>query len=246
MYDIDQEVNLLGCLSGWKRKVAQSKELIQRALEIPGRWSVSFSGGKDSTVLLDLALSVNSDLDIIWFDDGWDYPETITFLAETEIRLSKKIIRVPFPLKSKFWKSEIGYGGDDPYCDHTGDMAYSDWIKQFAGSLIGMRKDESTQRLFTLGRSPLYFAQTDKQWHCSPLAPWHTEDIWGYIGANNLAYNQVYRKLFDLGTPLKMSRVGPITSWMVYNYGVIATLKQGWPDLYNRFMAAHPGAGAYT
>jgi phosphoadenosine phosphosulfate reductase len=241
---IDKEIELLGKLRGWSHRLPAAAAMINRAMDIPGRWCVSFSGGKDSTVMLDIALYIKPDLDIVWFDDGWDYPETMDYLVQTENRLSKSIIRVPYPLKAKFWKNS--YGGDDPAYDHVGNMSYANWRSAYCGSLIGMRKQESTQRLFTLAKTALYYAKSDQQWHCSPLADWSTEDIWGYIGANHIPYNQVYRKLYDLGIPLAQSRVGPLTAWMVYQYGAIAILKRGWPELYNRFAARFPEAGQYT
>jgi phosphoadenosine phosphosulfate reductase len=207
---------------------------------------VSFSGGKDSTVLLDLTLAVKPDLDIIWFDDGWDYPETISFLAAVEARLGRRILRVEMPVRSSFWGREIAYGGDDPSYSHACDMDYEAWARQYTGALIGMRKEESKQRYFTLlRRGEVYYHKGLGHWHCCPLASWTWQDVWGYILGNGLSYNPVYDRLEKLGVAPAQARVGPLTAWMVYQYGALATLKRGWPDLYNRFCAAHPEARAY-
>jgi len=241
-----EEIELLGKLNGWKQKTIKARDLILRALDVPGKWSVSFSGGKDSTVLLDMVLKEAPDISIIWFDDGWDYPETHEFLKKTEERIGRKIIHVNSPLTAKFWKTEMTYGGDDPAYPHESDIEYQDWARQFNGSFMGLRREESVQRHFTLAKSSLYYCASFKHWHCSPLANWKWEDIWGYIGGMDIEYNQVYPKLYDMGITLEKSRVGPLTAWMIYQWGSLATIKRGWPDLYNRFMKAFPEARSYT
>jgi phosphoadenosine phosphosulfate reductase len=243
---VKKEIELLSKLSGWKRRVDQAQTFIRQALSIPARWAVSFSGGKDSTVLLDLVLHERPEIEIIWFDDGWDYPETIQFLSDTEHRLSRHIIHVEQPVTSRFWREEIPYRGDDPAYPHPIDMSYLDWRKQITGSLMGMRREESAKRNFTLGRSSLYYQSNLGHWHCSPLANWSWRDVWGYIGANHLDYNPVYNRLYELGVTLSDSRVGPLTAWMVYQYGGLATVKRGWPDMYYRFVSAYPEAAQYS
>jgi len=243
---MQDELALLGRLKTYQFRIEKSRRIINAALEIPARWGVSFSGGKDSTVLLDLVLKEKPELEIVWFDDGWDYPETIQFLASTENRLRKHIIRVPYPLQSQFWKKEANYGGDDPTYSHNFDMTYKDWRGAFMGSFMGMRRDESSRRDFVLKKSPLYFQKTLGHWHCSPLAEWTAKDIWGYIAANDLPFNPVYRKLYSLGVALDEMRVGPLTAWMVWQYGALVYIKRGWPDLFNRFAAQFPEARSYV
>ena len=45
-----------------------------------GQVSVSFSGGKDSTVLLDLARRVYPDIEAVYVDTGLEYPEVTEFV----------------------------------------------------------------------------------------------------------------------------------------------------------------------
>jgi phosphoadenosine phosphosulfate reductase len=242
----EDEIQLLGKLSGWPRKATVARKLILQALTIPIHWAVSFSGGKDSTVLLDLVLAESPEIDIIWFDDGWDYPETIAFLAATEARLGRRILRVEQPVTSRFWRQEIEYRGDDPVYPHPIDLTYDNWRKEYTGSLLGLRKEESSIRKFTLGRAALYYQSSLGHWHCSPLANWGWRDVWGYIGGRGLAYNPVYDRLGELGVSLDQMRVGPLTAWMVYQYGALTLIKRGWPELFNRFIAKYPEVSSYT
>lgn len=243
---ISDEIYLLSRLKNWRRRAEHAKMLILQALTVPVHWAVSFSGGKDSTVLLDLVISIEPEIDVIWLDDGWDYPETLNYIKDTESRIGKKIMRVEQPVQSNFWKNEIKYGGDDPGFEHPIDFTYQEWRLKFGGSFLGLRREESTQRNFTLGKSALYYQSSFGHWHCSPLANWSWQDIWGYIGGNNIPYNPVYDRLAEIGIPLSESRVGPLTAWMVYQYGALAIIKRGWPELYNRFVSAHPGLRQYV
>lgn len=42
---------------------------------------VSFSGGKDSTAVLDLARRVDPAIPVVWFDSGLEFPETRTYIT---------------------------------------------------------------------------------------------------------------------------------------------------------------------
>lgn len=246
MTTLSDEIELLGKLRTYQYKLIKTRRIIENALNIDVSWSVSFSGGKDSTVLLHLLLDYAPDIDIVWFDDGWDYPETREYLHATDMRLKNNFLSVAIPVTASFWKKEIEYTYDDPAYPHNCDMSYDEWKERYIGAFIGMRREESTARFFALRKEPLYYQNEIGHWHCSPLAEWKWQDIWSYIADKCLPYNRVYDKLYNLGVPLSESRVGPLTAWMIWQYGGLAYVKRGWPELYNRFITAHPGARSYA
>ena len=63
-------------------KIAKSKRRIQEWVDYYGEDGVyiSFSGGKDSTVLLDLVRQVNPNIPAVFVDTGLEYPETKEFV----------------------------------------------------------------------------------------------------------------------------------------------------------------------
>ena len=67
-------------------KIAKSKRRIQEWIEYYGEDKVyiSFSGGKDSTVLLDLVRQVNPDIPALFVDTGLEYPETKEFIKSID------------------------------------------------------------------------------------------------------------------------------------------------------------------
>jgi len=84
-----------------------------RIMEWYERWEgkvyISFSGGKDSTVLLDLARRMYPDIDAVFVDTGLEYPEIRAFVKTKDnvIRLTpdmsfdKVIAKYGYPLISK-------------------------------------------------------------------------------------------------------------------------------------------------
>ena len=63
-------------------KILKTKRRIQEWIEYYGedKVYVSFSGGKDSTVLLDLVRQVNPNIPAVFIDTGLEYPETKEFV----------------------------------------------------------------------------------------------------------------------------------------------------------------------
>ena len=73
----------LSIMQGWslekKIKVSQMK-ILEWYREYNGQVFTSFSGGKDSTVLLDLARQVCPDIPAVYVDTGLEYPELRDFV----------------------------------------------------------------------------------------------------------------------------------------------------------------------
>lgn len=72
MLTLEQKVELTG------RKIKEFYD------ELDGKCYVSFSGGKDSTVLLDIARKVCPDIEVVFVDTGLEYPEIRDFVKTKE------------------------------------------------------------------------------------------------------------------------------------------------------------------
>ena len=74
-------------MQGWslerKIQVTQTR-ILEWYIKNNGNVYVSFSGGKDSTVLLDLARRVRSDIPAVFIDTGLEYPEIKAFVKTKE------------------------------------------------------------------------------------------------------------------------------------------------------------------
>ena len=239
-------------LPAFEYKVKRARATIRKAVELQDiRWYIAFSGGKDSQVVLDMVLHDSPSIAIMWGDDGWDYPETLTFLADVESRRGVRIERVKnrgniagfAAWAGRDWQGE-NPGPWDYECTSFDDHSRLIHKLGFDGVFLGLRKEESVRRFFSLVRfGPLHWTKGEQIWHCSPLHDWTTMDVWAYILSHKLEYNPVYDKLSDLGIKPEYQRVGPLISWGEDCY---ATLKRGWPDLFNHFAAEFPEMRCYV
>ena len=106
-----------------KIQVTQTR-IIEWYQKNDGKVYVSFSGGKDSTVLLDLVRRIYPDVPAVFIDTGLEYPELREFVKtiqnvtwlKPEMNFRKVIEKYGYPVISKYVAEEIynarkgGYG----------------------------------------------------------------------------------------------------------------------------------------
>lgn len=88
-----------------------------------GEVSVSFSGGKDSTVLLDIAREMYPDIEAVFVDTGLEYPEIRKFVKtfdnvtwlKPEMRFDEVITRFGYPAISKSVSHNVAIARRNPY-----------------------------------------------------------------------------------------------------------------------------------
>lgn len=148
------------------------------------RCVVAYSGGKDSTVLLDLALKTQPDISVYHWDHG-------SQLMPREVE--KEIIDHAYKLGAK----ELVVNSS--LAVERGDMRenWSGWYGVFWASLakkvgeygwevqlVGLRSEESSKRRAKVRRPT--------RGECYPLADWGWRDVWAYIVSNGLPYPSLY------------------------------------------------------
>ncbi len=99
-------------------KIRMTKERIRKWYEYwDGNVYVSFSGGKDSTVLLHLVRSLYPDVEAIFSDTGLEYPEIRSFVMKQEnvtvikpkMNFKQVITKYGYPLPTKEIARKIYY-----------------------------------------------------------------------------------------------------------------------------------------
>ena len=140
-------------------KVRATQRRIAEWLETFPDARVSFSGGKDSTVLLNIARSVKSDIKAVFSNTGLEYPEIVEFVKTLDnveiVRPKYSFLEVVqkygYPVVSKRMAQYIG----------EVQRTKSDYLRTLR--LEGIRKDGSI--------SPMARISKKWQWLCSSDIP---------------------------------------------------------------------------
>ncbi|MDV0447098.1 Phosphoadenosine phosphosulfate reductase [Methanosarcinaceae archaeon Ag5] len=160
---------------------------------------VSFSGGKDSLVVLDLATqalqnkSKPTPFTAVFFNTGIDYPETIefarNFCAERSIPFKE------FDAGDDFWKTlkKLDHPTKDSrWCCKVCKLNSGNKLGggQDHISLDGKRKHESFMRarIPAMDTNP----NVEGQLNVFPIRDWRAIEVWLYINWRKLPYNPLY------------------------------------------------------
>lgn len=165
--------------SSLHEKIMHAKRLM-REYEPPEGYSLSFSGGKDSVVMLDLAKRAGVKYTAKFLTTTIEHPETLEFIKnfpELEIvppraTISDLIVKKGFPPMRRY-----------RYC--TGELKSRAGAGYF--NLIGIRAEESRKRA-----AYTQVKDTGSDRHLYPIFDWTEKDIWLYIGRYRLPYHPLY------------------------------------------------------
>jgi 3'-phosphoadenosine 5'-phosphosulfate sulfotransferase (PAPS reductase)/FAD synthetase len=172
----------------YKRKVNQSKQMLTDLIH-NHKCIVLYSGGKDSLVLLHMALIIEPNIPVYHFSAGYDY--------------DSKQIKQPKEVTKELTKIALELGVDPNKLFVRGQRDPSS--KRFFGNLfkimkerninieiLGIRAEESITRRERVSNQLI---QKEGQRFVSfPLKWWTWRDIWAYIVTNNLPYFSLYDK----------------------------------------------------
>ncbi len=167
--------------------------LFTRKLSSKGKLIISFSGGKDSSVLLDLVKRSDVDYKIYFNDTGLELPETVSFVN----RVGPDIVG---EAGDSFWENVEKFGPparDYRWCCKVIKLAPTyRALKQFspAITLVGQRRFESIAR----SRSP---AVWKNPWmpgftSASPINDWSALAVWLYSWLKGVELNPLYYQGF--------------------------------------------------
>lgn len=223
--------------SSYRRKLRSARGIVHQAVSLGEPSYVALSGGKDSTVVYNLARECWPEIPAVWSDDEWWLPETLEYIHRLQAAgLDVRQIRTN--ARHTDWFTIQGdFDGIPDYAHRQG------WRLCY----LGLRQEESSARQVHLRRfGALFFAQVDQTWHCNPIHDWSWRDVWGYIVSEGLDYNRAYDRLEEIGVEPEYQRIGPLAVERALSYGQLMILKRGWPELYNQFVAKYPEARQYT
>lgn len=265
------DIHALRAIAARRRGPQAHRQLLDRIAEHLDEHDgyVSWSGGKDSTVVVDLARQVDPHVPVVFFDSGLQFPETIQYLEETAAawQLDYHVITANPDLLTVL----VAGGGFDHHAvdrrlrGQLADIMISGPAAEAhrrygRGCLWGVRAEESHGRRMLYRRS--LAAESHVREHSSredvraqaggvvrradgtttygPIWDWQRGHVFEYLAGRGIEPNPLYRKLADLGVPEAQIRVDSIIDASKLSNGHIAWLQKGWPDLFDRLTRALP------
>lgn len=219
-------------LNAYKKRVAFAQATVKQALENSHNPLLSFSGGKDSVVMLDIAVKAGFKGMLIFFKYGiisdaetpieniellkyYAYQHGLNYhiidcLGEVDCwEECGEFLLEPETREQKriFHKTNYDFAKkSERFCrEHQIDL-----------QIIGMRKKESLRRKAMLcKKGVIYATQSRSSLTCCPLANFSNEDIWAYIFTNKLKYLSIY------DYPYIDRRVNRNEITLLYNHSLI-------------------------
>jgi len=242
--DIQKKADLLHARTArYKKAIHKANDIISSALGRMVRPYVSFSGGKDSLVMLHMVLEQTRNISVVYWDAGASYPDTDKFLDDVAVEWNIDIIKFKTtPILDVFRE----HGIDHPQIERKTMIAtVYEPIKQlikkydFDGVFVGLRKEESFGRSQLIKyRGPLFNNASQGVLECLPVAYFTVQDVWAYITSHDIPYNPVYDHTSL--TPRNDIRVSYYCGESAKEIGRYVWLKKEYPDLYNKFAAEFP------
>lgn len=231
-------------------KEQYSLDLIQKALEKSTYPVVSFSGGKDSTVLLHLVMKVaGNSVPVLHINTGVEFPEAINFRDKLVKEHNLTLYEQPaFP--ETFWSvtekygfpiNQRGFKGGEATtkcCYYLKKKPLHRAVKKYQIDLnfTGIRAVESHHRaIVRKTHGDYYFNKRHKFYSCHPIMHWTNKEIEEYINKEGILLSPIYNKTLP-EKPNYRLRTGCWACPQGWNSGKALWLKKHYPNFYNTLM----------
>lgn len=187
------------------------EEKLERARQLLNLWShvnsyISCSFGKDSMIILFLALQVRKDFPVVYVDTGVDFPETRVFKEKIrkewnlnlfEVKPKITFFDVMNRVKARGGRMDDGSKKSNICCYHLKEKPLLKFtrIQGFTHAITGITAMESRKRTWTACTKGMeYYAKKDKIWKVHPIMFWKPDEVFDFLEENRIPENPVYEK----------------------------------------------------
>ena len=186
----------------YKEKPPQ--DIIRLALETFDNIAISFSGAED-VVLVDMAVKINPKVNIFSLDTGRLHPETYRFLEQvrTHYDINIEVLSPEHTTLEKFVREKGLYSfykdGHKECCGIRKVIPLRKKLGVLDAWITGQRKDQSpgTRADVPVIEKDAAFSNDDHTLiKFNPLSFWSSSQVWQYIRANDVPFNELHNKGF--------------------------------------------------
>lgn len=235
------------------RLVDQAKRVAGRCLDAALEPAVMWSAGKDSTVLAHLTtVALGASVRLVSEKDDLDYPGEVEYITRLAQCWGAKLDIVRPEISPSQWIAQHAHEltPDADIHSRAADLSkacfYS--VVELATAdndaiLLGLRADESKDRLRNRKFNGLTYRRSDGKTVCSPLGDWTGVDVYAYLLTHGIEPLHVYRCVGFLHerAPWHVRK-----SWWLpgsnSRHGEVAWLRHYYPSLFAKFKEWFPRA----
>jgi phosphoadenosine phosphosulfate reductase len=180
------------------------KFILKKALSLYDNIAISFSGAED-VVLIDMALGIRRDIRVFTLDTGRLHPETYRFIEKVRkhYQLGIELLTPDRDVLDSFVKKKGLFSfyedGHEECCKIRKVEPLNRKLAHVEAWITGQRRDQSLDtrqeipevhidNVFSTAKGPLV--------KFNPLLNWNSAQVWDYIDANGVPYNELHGKGF--------------------------------------------------
>lgn len=256
MYPADAEKYLLWAkMPQFQRKINAASDILRNALEHSNAPALSFSSGKDSVVLLDLAVRAGFKGRLLFFRYGVTYlggletpKENVDLLEYYANTHSLEYVIMDCLGESDCWEMCRRFTlypetAEEKQAFNLTNYDFKNKSREFQKkydidlNIIGMRKDESrTRKIMLSKKGAIYSVNAREGLTCCPLLNFSNVDIWAYIFSRGLEYLSVYDYPY-INREKNRNEVTMLYNSAILENGMIFHYKQMYPEYFNAIEA---------
>lgn len=181
-------------------KVDQANKLIKKALTQGTKFYVSWSGGKDSTVVLDLVQRQQPDISVLHIKSGYELPDGYGYILQLVKDLRLNFTEMQTPIDYLQLCQEFGLphvrskATQKKVVSMIKKNPANEWAltNNYTGLFWGIRAEESVSRRNLARCKGARFIDKNNIIRISPIIDWTVKDIWAYFVYAQIPVNPVY------------------------------------------------------
>ena len=178
------------------------RTILKKALELFDNIAISFSGAED-VVLIDMAINIRKDIQVFSLDTGRLHPETYRFIEKVRkhYQIDIELLTPDRDVLDSFVKKKGLFSfyedGHQECCGIRKVEPLKRKLDHVDAWITGQRKDQSLDT-----RQDIPEVQTDTAFSTpehplikfNPLINWSSAQVWDYIEAYQVPYNELHEK----------------------------------------------------